>query len=126
MALPTPDLWEPWPSYPAIYFFVANGGIVVGIALLVVGLLAPLRSGAVWRAFAMLLGYAAAVGGFNAISRANYMYLCRKPANPSALEMLGPWPVYRIAGAAAGLALFWLLWLPVRPRPVTSSGPGGR
>jgi len=30
--------------------------------------------------------------------------------------MFGPWPVYLFAGAAAGLGLFWLLWLPVRPR----------
>lgn len=116
MALLTPDLWEPWPRYPAIYFFVAHGGIVVGIAVLVVGRVAPLRRGAVWRAFGMLLGYASLVGAFNAISRANYMYLCRKPANPSLLDMLGPWPVYLLGAAAAGLGLFWLLWLPVRPR----------
>jgi hypothetical integral membrane protein (TIGR02206 family) len=116
MALVTPDLIAPWPRYPAIYFFVAHGGIVVGIAVLVVGRVAPLRSGAVWRAFGMLLGYALLVGAFNAIARANYMYLCRKPANPSLLDMLGPWPVYLLGGAAAGLALFWLLWLPVRPR----------
>jgi hypothetical integral membrane protein (TIGR02206 family) len=116
MALVTPDLWEPWPRYPAVYFFAAHGGIVVGIAVLVVGRVAPLRKGAVWRAFGMLLGYAALVGAFNAVSHANYMYLCRKPANASLLDMLGPWPVYLLSGAALGLGLFWLLWLPVRPR----------
>jgi hypothetical integral membrane protein (TIGR02206 family) len=116
MALLTPDLWQPWPKYPAIYFFVAHGGIVVGIAVLVVGRVAPLRSGAVWRAFGMLLGYAVLVGAFNAIAKTNYMYLCRKPANPSLLDVMGAWPVYLVCGAIAGLALFWLLWLPVRPR----------
>jgi hypothetical integral membrane protein (TIGR02206 family) len=116
MALLTPDLWRPWPSYPAIYFFVGHGGIVVGIAVLVVGRIAPLRNGAVWRAFGMLIGYAVLVGAFNAIAHANYVYLCRKPGNASLLDMLGPWPVYLLAGAAAALALFWLLWLPVRPR----------
>jgi hypothetical integral membrane protein (TIGR02206 family) len=126
MALLTPDLWEPWPSYPAIYFFVAHGGIVVGIAVLVMGRIAPLRSGAVWRAYGMLLGYAAAVGLLNAIAGANFMYLCRKPANPSALDLLGPWPVYLAVAALVGLLLFWLLWLPVRPRPVISSDPGGK
>lgn len=79
MALLTPDLWQPWPKYPAIYFFVGHGGIVVGIAVLVVGRIAPLRNGAVWRAFGMLLGYAALVGAFNAFTHASYMYLCRKP-----------------------------------------------
>lgn len=116
MALLTPDLWRPWPEYPAIYFFLAHGGIVVGIAVLVLGRVAPLRHGAVWRAFGMLLVYAAVAGLFNALTGANYMYLCRKPANPSLLDVLGPWPLYLATGAAAALALFWLLWLPVRPR----------
>jgi hypothetical integral membrane protein (TIGR02206 family) len=116
MALLTPDLMRPWPQYPAIYFFVAHAGIVIGIAVLVVGRIAPLRKGAVWRAFGMLIGYAMLVGAFNAITRANYMYLCRKPGNASLLDAFGPWPVYLFAGAAAGLGLFWLLWLPVRPR----------
>jgi uncharacterized membrane protein YwaF len=62
MALLTPDLWSPWPSYPAIYFFVAHGGVVVAAAVLV----------------------------------------------------FGPWPMYPIGGAATALALFWLLWLPIR------------
>ena len=124
MALLTPDLWEPWPSYPAVYFFVVHGGIVVAIAVLVIGRMALLRPGAVWRAFGMLLTYAAVVGAFNAICGTNYAYLCRKPANPSLLDLLGPWPVFLLGGAAAGLALFWLLWLPVRPRK--SAGMIGR
>jgi len=116
MALLTPDLMRPWPQYPAIYFFVAHAGIVIGIAVLAMGRIAPLRHGAVWRAYAMLIGYAVLVGAFNALTGANYMYLCRKPGNASLLDVFGPWPVYLLAGAAAGLALFWLLWLPVRPR----------
>ncbi len=116
MALITPDLWAPWPSYPAIYFFMAHGGIVIAIAVLVFGRVTPVRRGAVWRAFGMLLGYAAILSIFNAIFGANYMYLCRKPKNETLLTVLGPWPVYLVAGMAIALALFWLLWLPIRPR----------
>ena len=119
MALLTPDLVFPWPSYPAFYFFLAHGGIVVAIAVLVFGGIAPLRTGAVWRAFGWLLAYALAVGIFDALSGANYMYLRRKPGNGSLLDGLGPWPIYLAGGAAVALALFWLLWLPARPQPAT-------
>jgi len=112
MALLTPDLWSPWPSYPAIYFFVAHGGIVAACAVLVFGRISPLRPGAVWRAYGLLLAYAALVGGFNAAFGTNYMYLCTKPRSETLLNMLGPWPVYLFPAAAVGLGLFWLLWIP--------------
>src|SRR5206468_2227502 len=66
MALLTPDLWSPWPTYPAVYFFLAHGGIVIGAVVLVYGGIAPLRHGAVWRSFGILVVYAAVVGTFNA------------------------------------------------------------
>jgi hypothetical integral membrane protein (TIGR02206 family) len=115
MALVTPDLWSPWPTYPAIYFFVVHGGIVLAVSVLVFGRIAPLREGAVWRAFGTLLGFAVCIGVLNWASGANFMYLCRKPKNASALDALGPWPWYLVAGAVVALGLFWLLWLPVRP-----------
>jgi hypothetical integral membrane protein (TIGR02206 family) len=114
LALLMPDLWSPWPSYPAVYFFVAHGGIVAGAFALVAGRIAPLRPGAMWRAFALLFGYAIFAGSFNAAFGTNYMYLCRKPAGASLLDEMGPWPSYVIAGAVLSLALFWLLSLPVR------------
>jgi hypothetical integral membrane protein (TIGR02206 family) len=119
MALLTPNLWSRWPDYQAIYFFAAHGGIVIAVALLAFGGYARFQPGAVWRSFGWLLGYAALVGAFDAAFGANYMFLCRPPANPSLLDWMGPWPWYVASGAAASLALFWLLWLPVRQR----SGP---
>ena len=116
MALLTPDLWTPWPSYPAIYFFIAHGGVLIACTVLTFGKIAELRRGAVWRAFGILAVYAVAVGAFNAAFGANYMYLCRKPVNPSLLDLLGPWPVYLGGGAVIGLMLFWVLWLPLRPK----------
>jgi hypothetical protein len=63
-----------WPSYPAIYFFVAHGGVLVACSFLTFGRVAELRRGAVWRAFGILAAYAAVIGAFNAIFGANYMY----------------------------------------------------
>jgi len=114
MALLTPDLWSPWPTYPAIYFFVAHGGIVIAVIVMVFGRICPLRSGAVWRAYGLLLAWSALDGAFDWLTGANYMYLCRKPVAATALSMLGAWPVYLFAGAALALGLFWLLWLPAR------------
>jgi hypothetical integral membrane protein (TIGR02206 family) len=68
MAVLTPDLWTPWPSYPAIYFFVAHGGVLVACSVLTFGKIAELRAGAVWRAFGILAGYAVIVGAFDAIT----------------------------------------------------------
>jgi hypothetical integral membrane protein (TIGR02206 family) len=115
MAVLTPDLWSPFPSYPAIYFFVAHGGIIVGAATLVFGRIGLLRRSAMWRAFGLLLAYAGVIGAFNKFFGANYMYLCRKPANASLIDAFGPWPVYLFASAAISLALFWLLRLPLPP-----------
>ena len=120
MAILTPDLWSPWPSYPAIYFFLSHGGVLIACSVLAFGRLAAIRRGSVWRTFGILAAYAAVVGAFNAVFGANYMYLCRKPANASLLDWFGPWPGYLAGGAAAALLLFWLLWLPVRPR-ITST-----
>jgi hypothetical integral membrane protein (TIGR02206 family) len=115
MALLTPDLWTAWPSYPAVYFFVAHGGIVLIVSVLVFGRVSPLTRGAVWRAYAMLLAFAAAIGAVDALTGANYMYLARKPKGASILDAFGPWPNYLLPGALLGLALFWLLWPPARP-----------
>ena len=118
MALLTPDLWAPWPSWPAIYFFIAHGAIVIGVAVLVFGRICPLRPRGMWRAFGILLAYAAVIGALNRILGTNYMYLCRKPASGSILDWFGPWPVYLFAGAAAALVLFALLSIPLRgPAP---------
>lgn len=127
MALVTPDLWSPWPSYPAVYFFLAHGGIVIAVSLMSFGGIVQFRPGAVWRSFGLLVAYASLVGAFNAACGSNYMYLCRKPASTTLLDKLGPWPWYLLPAAGVGLGFFWLLWLPLQatsrkslPRPPAS------
>ena len=51
-----------------------------------------------WRGYAFVfvstLVWAGMAGIANALTGANYMYLARTPAGASALDLLGPWPVY--------------------------------
>lgn len=117
MALLTPDLWSPWPSYPAVYFFLARGGVATASAVLVFGRIQPLRTGAWWRSHTLLTAYTMVLGAFNGVVGANSMYLCRKP-------LLGSWPIYLAGAAGVGFVLFWLLWLPVRLRAPTSRQAG--
>jgi hypothetical integral membrane protein (TIGR02206 family) len=123
MAILQPDLWSPWPSYPAIYFFVAHAAIVIAVCVLVFGGIAPLRAGAPWRAFGWLLAYACMLGMVNAATGANYMYLRQKPNGASLLNQMGPWPWYLLPAAVVGLAVFWLLWLPARPAVTARTSP---
>lgn len=120
-AVVTPDLWAAPLSYPTIYFFVAHGGVIVILLFLVWSRLARPRPGCVWRSFVWLNAYAAFVGTFDAVFHTNYMYLRRKPASASLLDAFGPWPFYLIGGEITALILFWLLWLPFRPRAAQHS-----
>ncbi|MFN7919449.1 MAG: TIGR02206 family membrane protein [Bryobacteraceae bacterium] len=112
MAILTPDLWTPWPSYPAIYYFLAHGLIIVSMVTLLGAGMARPRPGCLRRAFLVTNAYALAVGVFNWALGTNYMYLCRKPASATLLDWLGPWPLYIVTGEAVAFAAFALLWLP--------------
>ncbi len=114
MALLTPNLWEPFPSFGTIQFFVAHGLIVVGALYLVWSGLARPRAGSVGRAMLALNLFAAVVGIFDYFYKTDYMYLRAKPQNASLLSFLGPWPWYIVAAEGVALCVFLLLYLPFR------------
>src|SRR5512133_877939 len=117
MAVLTPDVGAPFPSYAGVKFFVAHGTVVAAILFLVwTGTLRP-RRGSWWRVFLGVNAYAAVVGLLNARYGTNYMYLCRKPESATLLDLLGPWPWYLLGGEVVALVLLWLLHVPMRNSP---------
>jgi hypothetical integral membrane protein (TIGR02206 family) len=114
MALLTPNLWEPFPSFGTVQFFVAHGLIVTGALYLAWSKLARPRRGSVLRAMLGINIYAAFVGAFDFVYKTDYMYLRAKPQNASLLDVLGPWPWYILAAEGVALIVFTLLYLPFR------------
>jgi len=114
MALLTPNLWEPFPSFGTVQFFVAHGLIVVGALYLVWSGQARPRPGSVGRTMLALNLFAVLVGTFDFIFKTDYMYLRAKPQTASLLNFLGPWPWYILTAEGAALCVFLLLYLPFR------------
>jgi hypothetical integral membrane protein (TIGR02206 family) len=119
MALLTPDPGSGLP--PA--FFLNHGAIILTGSAMIYGRIAILRRGAIWRAYGYLLFYMALIGLFDWKYGVNYSFLCAKPIPTTLLTFLGPWPYYLVGAGAVGLTLFWLLWLPTRPRTIPAQLP---
>lgn len=124
VSLITPDLPKKVQAhvftYESVRYFLEHGGLVVATSVLVFGGIVKLRPGALLRANAMFVTFGLSLLWFNRTYGTNYMYLNHKPRNWTLLDWFGPWPLYLIVAEAIAIAIFWVLWLPVRPR-----GPGG-
>jgi hypothetical integral membrane protein (TIGR02206 family) len=116
MALLTPNVWEPFPSFSTVQFFIDHGLIVAGALYLLWSKQARPRPGSILRAMIGVNLYAAFVGIFDAIYKTDYMFLCAKPQQASLLNLLGPWPWYILAAEPVALIVFLLLYLPFRKK----------
>jgi hypothetical integral membrane protein (TIGR02206 family) len=111
-AVLTPDLDVGFPHLGFITFQIAHAGLIAAVLFLTLGLgMRPsLRS--IGQAFLWLQVYAGVTAVLNLLLDTNYGYLRHKPARPSLLDYLGPWPVYLISLEVLALALFFLCYLP--------------
>lgn len=112
MALLTPNLWEHFPSFSTVQFFIAHGLVVSAALYLVWSRQIGPQRGSVARGMIALNLLALFDGAFDAVFKTDYMYLRAKPANVSLLSLLGPWPWYVLAAEPVALALFLLLYWP--------------
>lgn len=66
----------------------------------------------VWKAFVALNILAFVVFFINKVTGGNYMFLARKPSNPSLIDLLGPYPWYILSLEVVAFAIFFILYLP--------------
>lgn len=86
-----------------------------------------------WRSFALAAGVTVAWGllmlGFNAVAGTNYLFVSRKPDNPSLLDFMGDWPWYlgvEFVLLLAGWALLTWPWTWARDRALGRAEAGRR
>jgi len=108
----TPDLSVGFPHLVFFQYVVGHVAIVTAALFLVVGMRIEPRPGAVWRVFAITVGYAMFVGLVDAVTGADYMFLRSPPAEWTLLRVLGPWPWYLASATGVALVLLVLLDLP--------------
>ena len=124
LAMVTPELRQGFPHWEFLVFFGLHGLVVVASAMLTFGFGLRPRPGAANRVFALTAAYAVVILAVNAVLGTNFMYLARKPATPTLVDWLGPWPLYLLSGAALAYLLFLLLALPFRAARTEGSGGG--
>jgi hypothetical integral membrane protein (TIGR02206 family) len=111
-ALLTPDLFCSFPDPRFIVFFAFHDGAIAAPLYLMVAykwrpVPASLPRVVAWSLFYLLCALAV-----NLIFHTNFGYLSAKPAKPSLLDLMGPWPVYVVASVALGFAFVALLYAP--------------
>jgi len=114
MALLTPNLTEPFPSFGSVEFFITHGLTVTAVLYLLWSRQARPRKWSVAWAMIGINVFALVDGPFDYFFGTDYFFLRAKPADPSLLDYLGPWPLYILCTEGVALILFSLLYLPVR------------
>lgn len=112
-ALLTPDAGiYGFPHYRFLQTMISHGLIVS--ASVYMTLVEGFRP--TWRSLGKVAlwgnAYMAVVFVINLLLGSNYMYLAHKPVTASALDLLGPWPIYLFWLELIAVAVFSLLYLP--------------
>lgn len=113
-AVLTPDLRVTFPEYYYFKFFLTHGCILTGVIFCAAGLRRPITVRSVVRVWVITNGYAALIAVVNWLLKANYLYLCRKPSQPSLLDYFGPWPWYLPGLEFLLIASLFIYYLPYR------------
>lgn len=111
-SLLTPALEHTFPHYLNLRFFIVHMGLLQSVlyAIFVYGFKPTWQS--FGRAFLWTNIYFVFVLGINYLLGTNFMYLAKKPNNPSLLDLFGEWPWYIVGGEFLCLMMYTLVMLP--------------
>jgi hypothetical integral membrane protein (TIGR02206 family) len=112
LAILTPDITQSFPHFVFINFFLSHGGIITCVLFMVIIEKYSVSLKSVLRVFVITNLYMLLIAGVNLLLKSNYLYLCRKPDNPSLMDLLGPWPWYVLSLEGVSLSVFLILYLP--------------
>ena len=111
-ALLTPDLQAGFPHPLFLLFFLGHGLALTAVMYATVVCGFRPRHASVPIALGATAGYALLIYPINVILGSNYLYLVRKPAQPSPLDYLGPWPWYILGLGALTVCVCLICYLP--------------
>ena len=108
----TPDIPKGFPSFDYFRYWIVHLGLLVIIfyAIFVFKMKPTWKS--MFKAFLTLQCYMLFIFGVNYLLGANYSYLNSKPTSASALDYLGPWPMYIVVVEVFLIPYFMLIYLP--------------
>jgi len=112
-ALFTPDIgMYGFPHYRFFQTFISHGLLVTGAVYMttVEGFRPTWRS--LLRVLVVINLYLIIVMGINTLIGSNYLFVSRKPPEPTLLDALPEWPIYLFYIEGLGLVMFLLLYLP--------------
>ncbi|MGI6778001.1 MAG: TIGR02206 family membrane protein [Acetivibrionales bacterium] len=112
-AILTPDI-APYnfPHYIFFSFFILHGVVITSVLYMTIVEGYRPRFASAIKALIYTHIYACIIAVVNVLLDSNYLFLCRKPYNPSIIDYLGPWPWYLLSLDFIAVILFLLYYLP--------------
>ncbi|MFN7250204.1 MAG: TIGR02206 family membrane protein [Anaerobacillus sp.] len=111
-AIITPELFYTFPHFRFLHYFIAHFAIILAILYMIWVCKFMITFKSALKSFVVLNCIAVVAFTVNHVTGANYMFLARKPATPSILDWLGPYPYYIVTLEFIAIALFLFLCLP--------------
>jgi hypothetical integral membrane protein (TIGR02206 family) len=108
----TPELALGWPDLRFVIFFGFHCGVIAAVLYMTLGMRLRPYPKSIPRVVAWTVFYGIAAGFVDWVTGANYGFLRAKPVNPSALDLLSPWPWYIAELVPIALVFILILYVP--------------